>query len=69
MTAEARGLLLDLQRMMARCDAEIAAMRTQTDAPAWLITLGIEDWAQEKRLLAAELARRRDPDAHLGAVE
>lgn len=37
---------------IARCDREIETMRAQTDAPAWLVTLGIEDWEREKREIA-----------------
>lgn len=45
-----------------RCDREIAAIRARPDvvaglAPAWLVTLGIEDWEAEKRLILAEAAR------------
>lgn len=45
-----------LQVALARCDAEIAEIRERPDvvaglAPAWLVTLGIEDWECEKRLL------------------
>lgn len=44
----------DLSREIARCDAEIAEMShdaTSGNYPAWLVTLGIEDWRAEKRLL------------------
>ena len=39
-----------------RCDREIAEICNRVDvasgrAPAWLVTLGIEDWECEKRLL------------------
>lgn len=37
---------------LARCDREIEAMRAQTDEPAWLVALGIEDWEREKREIA-----------------
>lgn len=45
MTAE------ELHRAIERCDREIAEAETQTDAPAYLVTLGIEDWEREKRRL------------------
>lgn len=39
-------------REIARCEKEIAAMLEQAPTqPAWLTTLGIEDWEAEKRLL------------------
>jgi len=37
---------------LRRCEEEISTMRAQGhDAPAWLVTLGIEDWEAEKRLV------------------
>lgn len=39
---------------LARCDREIAEASAQMDAPAWLVTLGVEDWEAEKRLLLAQ---------------
>jgi hypothetical protein len=40
---------------IARCDREIAAMYAQPPIqPAWLTTLGIEDWEAEKRLILKE---------------
>ncbi len=37
-----------------RCEREIAAMLAQPPiVPAWLVTLGVEDWEAEKRLLLA----------------
>ena len=45
----------DLAREIARCDAEIAAMESQEPTvPAYLTTLGIEDWEGEKRLIVRE---------------
>lgn len=41
-------------REIARCDAEIAAAEQQQNAPAYLVTLGIEDWRAEKRLIERE---------------
>jgi hypothetical protein len=47
---------------LARCDREIAAMYTQTPVrPAWLTTLGIEDWEAEKRLILEE-AKKAAPE-------
>jgi hypothetical protein len=43
---------------LQRCDAEIREMEAQTDAPAWLVTLGIEDWKAEKRLIEREMEQR-----------
>jgi len=37
---------------LARCDREIAEMSVREDCPAWLVTLGVEDWEMEKRLIA-----------------
>lgn len=47
-----------LEARLARCDREIDEIRNRPDvlageAPAWLVTLGIEDWETEKRLLKA----------------
>jgi hypothetical protein len=45
----------ELAREIARCDREIAAMEQQPPvAPAYLTTLGIEDWRGEKRLIERE---------------
>ncbi|HWP32637.1 MAG TPA: hypothetical protein VNL97_02710 [Solirubrobacterales bacterium] len=47
----------ELAREIARCDAEIAAMEQQEPTvPAYLTTLGIEDWRGEKRLIEREAA-------------
>jgi hypothetical protein len=41
-----------------RCDREIAEMEAQAPVkPAWLVTLGIEDWECEKRLILAAAGR------------
>jgi len=45
---------VDPARELARCDAEIAAMQDQPDQPAWLVTLGTEDWEYEKMLVRRE---------------
>ena len=42
---------------LARCDREIAEIQARPDvlagtAPAWLVALGINDWAVEKRLIS-----------------
>jgi hypothetical protein len=45
----------ELAREMARCDREIEAMEQQPAVvPAYLTTLGIEDWRGEKRLIERE---------------
>lgn len=39
---------------IARCDREIAEIEERAEGgtmPAWLVTLGVEDWEAEKRLL------------------
>jgi hypothetical protein len=46
----------DLEAAIARCEAEISEILNRPDVvagmvPAWLVTLGIEDWEAEKRLL------------------
>ena len=52
----------ELHSEIARCDAEIASMQGQFDKPAWLVSLGILDWEQEKRLIRAELEGYGSPD-------
>ena len=49
---------MTLSEALARCDREIKELQERSDvvsgnAPAWLVTLGIEDWRAEKRLLLA----------------
>lgn len=45
----------ELQRELDRCDREIAEMENQPPgAPAYLTTLGIEDWKREKLLVYDE---------------
>lgn len=42
------------QLALARCSAEqsqIIADAAQTDFPAWLVVLGLEDWEMEKRFI------------------
>lgn len=42
----------EIAREIAKCDDEIAAMQHQEPtAPAYLTTLGIEDWRRERRIL------------------
>jgi len=41
----------EILREIARCDREIAEAGRQADAPAYLVTLGIEDWQWERRAL------------------
>jgi hypothetical protein len=53
----------EIAREIARCDREIAAMEAQEPVgPAYLTTLGIEDWRWERRKLAEELRRQLPPD-------
>ena len=49
--ASATEHMKSLREQIARCDREIAEALKQHDAPAWLVTLGVEDWEAEKRLL------------------
>ena len=45
----------DTASQLARCDREIARIRIATGIhPAWLITLGTEDWEWEKRMILEE---------------
>lgn len=37
-----------------RCNREQEAMAEQHDAPAWLVTLGMEDWEREKQLVRTD---------------
>ncbi len=46
---------MTLSEQLARCDAEIAAMELQRDAPAWLVTLGVTDWQMEKSFILAQM--------------
>ena len=48
-------------REIERCDREIEEMLDQPPvAPAWLTTLGIEDWQWEKRILESMLVEESD---------
>ena len=40
-------------RALKRCDAEIERIQREA-GPAWYLTLAIEDWEMEKRLIEAE---------------
>jgi hypothetical protein len=47
---------------LERCEAEQREIRERADVrsglvPAWLVTLGLEDWEMEKRLIEAENRR------------
>jgi hypothetical protein len=53
-------------RQLLRCQAEIEAMSAQVGKPAWLVTLGIEDWQDEKRLIRAE-TKEKARAAHAAA--
>jgi hypothetical protein len=49
------------QKDLDRCDQEIAEILNRPDvksgnAPAWLVTLGVNDWETEKRLILKESA-------------
>jgi hypothetical protein len=49
----------DVHSELARCDREILEIQTRPDistAPAWLLTLGVNDWECEKMLIEAEAA-------------
>ena len=46
---------------LERCDREISDAAGQHDKPAYLVTLGIEDWECEKRLLMFDQRRRLCP--------
>ena len=43
---------------LARCDWEIAEASAHTEAPAWLVTLGIEDWKREREWIERERSQR-----------
>ncbi len=47
---------------LARCDREITEIQERSDvvagrAPAWLVTLGVNDWEVERRLILRERAK------------
>jgi hypothetical protein len=53
----------DLIAQIERCDREIDEIQQRPDvvagvAPAWLVTLGVEDWLAEKRILLDQLVQR-----------
>jgi len=52
---------VQIAQEIARCDREIAEMLAQSPvAPAYLTTLGIEDWRWEKRMLESMLIEESD---------
>ena len=56
---------------LARCDAEIREIQERPDvvaglAPAWLVTLGIEDWKRERELIVQE-SRRLESGSYTGS--
>ena len=52
----------EIRTEIARCDREIAAMQAQNPVkPAYLTTLGIEDWKRERAILEDMLGYRIDP--------
>jgi len=56
-------------REIARCDREIAEMLAQPPtSPAYLTTLGIEDWRWEKRLLESMLVEESDESYEASAA-
>lgn len=40
-----------VRQSLARCDQEIAGYSSEHQKPAWLVTLGVEDWEMEKRMI------------------
>lgn len=51
----------DVQAEIARCDREISEIEHRPDidtAPAYLITLGQEDWLHEKRLIQSRIGKK-----------
>lgn len=51
-----------MNEALARCDREIREIQERPDVltgnvPAWLVTLGIEDWEAEKRLISGWVPR------------
>lgn len=41
----------ELLQELRRCRLEIEAMQDQHDSPAWLVTLGVNDWQMEQKLI------------------
>ena len=56
----------EILREIERCDREIAAAQDQPGAPAYLVTLGIEDWWHERRLLEQMLV---DPETGIRPMD
>ena len=59
--------MTDIDREIARCEEEMARMVLEgANAPAYLVTMGIEDWNRERKILIEELkmsaAVARDPE-------
>jgi hypothetical protein len=55
---------LEVLAQLARCDQEIAEIQAREDVlsglvPAWLVTLGVEDWEAEARELRKQLNANR----------
>ena len=58
--------LASLREALARCDAEIAAIDRAPEshtAPAYLVTLGREDWICERRLIEREMRNATDQES------
>ena len=56
---------MDDKDPIARCDREIAEMQLDSardTQPAFLTTMGFEDWEAEKRLLLEERAEKTEGD-------
>lgn len=53
--------VVELYKALERCEREIAAIeRGENDAPAYLVTLGLEDWKREKAAIETELLQYGD---------
>jgi hypothetical protein len=51
---------LQLERELARCNAEIAAITASRDAlPAWIVALTVRDWEAERRLILLRLSEEQ----------
>ncbi len=55
---------MDWAAELARCDREIDEICNRPDvkgnlAPAWLVTLGVNDWETEKRMIEREYEKSK----------
>lgn len=39
---------------LERCDREIAEALTHSEAPAWLVSMGVNDWTVERDLIVLQ---------------